>query len=86
MSNCLTVKEASKVFFKGLVSEGLLYKLAKQKKIPHVRLSNGKILFDSAALEKWWETELSKSIEKTEEEQTESKSPKGYGTLRVVEA
>jgi len=59
---CLTIKQASKEFFKGAVSISFLYKEVREGKIPHVKLSKGKILLDSDCLEKWWNEKLMSSI------------------------
>jgi hypothetical protein len=57
----MTVAEAVKDFFQGRVSQGLLYAAVRERRIPHVRLSSGKVLFDVGELSVWWAEELKKS-------------------------
>jgi excisionase family DNA binding protein len=57
----LTVKEAASMFFSGKVSAGLIYSAAKEHRLPHVKMSGGKILLDVDELNKWWDEELKKS-------------------------
>lgn len=57
----MTVQEASQNFFQGKVKPGLIYEAIKSHRLPHVRLSSGKILLDTDALIKWWNEELKKS-------------------------
>jgi hypothetical protein len=76
----LSVKQASEDFFEGNVSPGMLYDLVKKNEIPHVKLSNGKILFDADALELWWQNKLLKPIH------NENLESSGYGKLRKIKA
>jgi len=57
----MTIKEAAEIFFQGNVSEGLIYKLAREHRIPHVKLTGGKILLDTEVLTDWWSEEVRKS-------------------------
>lgn len=56
----LTVKQAIEQFFDNTISEAMLYKLARQKKIPHVRLGT-RILFDESTLQQWWQEQQEQS-------------------------
>jgi excisionase family DNA binding protein len=60
MSRVLTVKQAVQEFFNNTLSEEFLYKLVRQKKIPHVRLGS-RIFFDETTLQHWWDEQLQKS-------------------------
>ncbi|MFV9566963.1 helix-turn-helix domain-containing protein [Thermoanaerobacter mathranii] len=64
MSKILTVKQAAQEFFDSTLSEGMIYILVRQKKIPHVRVGR-RILLDEDALRQWWEEELAKSTKRT---------------------
>lgn len=64
MSKILTVKQAAQDFFDSTLSEGMIYILVRQKKIPHVRVGS-RILLDEDALRQWWEEELAKSTKRT---------------------
>ena len=66
MPRMMSVKTARSDFFCGEVSEGLLYKLCKENKIPHVKLATGKILFDYEKLEIWWSEKLRQEEPKQE--------------------
>jgi len=60
----------------------------KAKNLPHVKLSSGKILLDTGALERWWEGKLLRSvqIEGTEEHhQVRTEKVRNYGTLRRIQ-
>jgi excisionase family DNA binding protein len=60
MGKILSIQQAVKEFFNNTLSEEFLYKLVRQKKIPHVRMGK-RILFDEDALHKWWQEQLQKS-------------------------
>ena len=62
----LTIQQAVTIFFDESVSKELLYKAVRLKHIPHVRLGDNKIIFDSEDLERWWKSESEKSIQKQE--------------------
>lgn len=64
MSKILTVKQVAQEFFDSTLSEGMIYILVRQKKIPHVRVGS-RILLDEDALRQWWEEELAKSTKRT---------------------
>lgn len=74
----MTVKQVHEIFFEKNVSVDFIYQLAREKKIPHVRLSDYKILFDSEILEKWWTDQMVSPTEEVEESHAQ------YGTLRKV--
>jgi len=57
----MTVKEATTLFFQGKVSSGLLYTMVREHRIPHTKMSNGKVLFDVSELTEWWAKEQQKS-------------------------
>lgn len=57
----MTVKEAVKIFFSGTISEGFIYTAIREHRLPHVRMSSGKILLDVDELNIWWKQELEKS-------------------------
>lgn len=57
----MTIQEAAQIFFQNKVKPGLIYKAIQAHRLPHVRLSNGKILLDTDELIKWWNDELKKS-------------------------
>lgn len=59
MIKALTVSQAVE-FLNGNVSKEFLYQLAREKRIPHVRIGT-KILFDENKLEEWWNEQLEKS-------------------------
>lgn len=58
----MTVKEAAILFFQNKVSSGLLYAMVRGNRIPHTRMSNGKVLFDIRELSEWWTEEQRKSV------------------------
>jgi excisionase family DNA binding protein len=74
----MTVKQAAEIFFCGNVSEALIYKEIRLGRLPHVRLSSGKILLDADSLEQWWQEQLSKSVQPRQMETRE------YGILRKI--
>lgn len=57
----MTVSEAAKIFFGGTVSQSFIYQAIREHKLPHVRMSGGKILLDVDELSNWWQAELEKS-------------------------
>ncbi len=63
MPKMLTVKEAIDIFFKGCIGKTFLYTAIKEHRLPHVKMSGGKILLDVDELGKWWQEELKKSTE-----------------------
>ena len=82
MKTKMTVKEAAADFFEGTVSKELLYGEIRNKRLPHVKLTGGKILLDVQTLEQWWNNQLSQSVQPVHKEEEEL--PKGYGTLRRI--
>lgn len=59
----MTVKEAAEIFFGGKISRGLLYEMVRRHRIPHTRLTSGKVLFDVQELSQWWAAEQQRSKE-----------------------
>ena len=57
----MTIKEAAKIFFSGTVSQGFIYTAIREHRLPHVKMSSGKILLDADELNQWWQDELAKS-------------------------
>lgn len=85
--NRITIKQAAEIFFEGNVSKELLYKEVKAKNLPHVKLSSGKILLDTGALERWWESKLLRSVQKDstdENYQIGTEKDRHYGSLRRI--
>jgi excisionase family DNA binding protein len=60
MSRVISVKQAVEQFFNNTISEEMLYKLVRQKKIPHVKLGS-RILFDEDTLQQWWQEQQEQS-------------------------
>ncbi|KHO63391.1 DNA binding domain, excisionase family [Thermoanaerobacter sp. YS13] len=56
----LTVKQAIEQFFNNTISQEMLYKLVRQKKIPCVRIGK-RILFDETTLQQWWQEQQEQS-------------------------
>jgi hypothetical protein len=57
----MTVAEAAAIFFNGKVSPGLVYQAVREHRLPHVKMSSGKVLLDVDELTRWWADELKKS-------------------------
>ena len=57
----MTVAEATKIFFNEAVSQGFIYAAIREHRLPHVKMSSGKILLDMDELITWWNMELENS-------------------------
>jgi excisionase family DNA binding protein len=77
----MTVKEAAEIFFENTVSKELLYREIRNGNIPHVKLSEGKVLLDADTLETWWQSKLAESTQQAEPKEEISKN---YGKLRRI--
>jgi excisionase family DNA binding protein len=77
----MTVKEAAEIFFENTVSKELLYREIRNGNIPHVKVSEGKVLLDADMLEQWWQTKLAESMQKPE---LAEEVPKNFGKLRKI--
>jgi len=73
----ITLKQASKDYFGGVISESKLYDLVRQNKIPVIRISSRKIYFNTDRLDRWLEEMDSMKVEE---------DIGGYGTLRAMKS
>ena len=58
MGRKLTARQVSEEFFDGTISRSHVYTLASQKKLPHMRLAGGRLIFDEDILTRFVEASM----------------------------